>query len=146
MDDYVRNMLEVIRLMPLTVSGRRLPDPTPFTVTGWTDVLRWDETSSTNDYWVFRFTAIVKPEKPQSPSVDEVMREVSAGPLKPFTLSPETTEWFRRLALRQGRTKRQARAIADLATQAERSFARSTSRLTTARRGAIRSERLGRIG
>lgn len=123
MDDYVQHMLEVIRLMPQMVSGRRLPDPTPFTVAGWTDVLRWEEISSTHAYWALRFTAIVKPERPNSPSLEEVIRDVPRGPLEPFTMSPETTEWFRRLALRQGMTKRQARTIAYLATKAEETFA-----------------------
>jgi hypothetical protein len=145
MDDYIQNMLEVIRLIPLTVSGRRLPDPTPFTVAGWTDVLRWEETSWTHDYWALRFTAIVKPERPNSPSLDEVIRKVP-GPLEPFTMSPETTEWFRRLALRQGRTKPQAKAIANLATKAERSFARSIPTLSSARDDLSQSEALTRTG
>jgi hypothetical protein len=141
MDDYVRNMLEVIRLVPLTVSGRRLPDPTPFTVTGWTDVLRFDETSSTNDYWVFRFTAIVKPERQSSPSLEHVIDNVPRGPLEPFTMSPETIEWFRRLALRQGMTNRQARAIAYLATKAERTFARSIATISSFREQFSQTEK-----
>ena len=142
MDDYVQNLLEVIRLMPLTVSGRRLPDPTPFTVAGWTDVLRWEEISSTDSYWALRFTAIVKPERVSSPSLEEVIRNVPKGPLEPFTMSPETTEWFRRLALRQGRTKRQASTIAYLATKAERSFAQSIATASSNRCGQDGEEKL----
>ncbi len=130
---YAEDMIEVVRLMPRVVAGRRLPDRTPYAVAGWIDVLNWDETSWTDTYWAMRFTAIVKPDGPQSPSLDEVKRNVPAGPLKPFTMSPETAEWFRHLAILEGRTKRQARAIAYLATKAERSFARSICQARTPR-------------
>lgn len=143
---YAEDMIEVIRLMPRVVSGKRLPDPTPFAVAGWTEVLCWDETSWKDAYWAFRFTAIVKPEGGHSPSLADAIHDVPKGPLEPFTISPETVEWFRRLAIRQGRSKRQARAIADLATKAERSFARSIATVLDDRSDRGQGGELGRTG
>jgi hypothetical protein len=93
-----------------------------------------------------RFTAIVKPERPPSPSLDEVTRDVPKGPLLPFTMSPEIAEWFRHLAIRQVRTNPQARAIAYLATKAERSFARSIATVLDARDDLSQGGELSQTG